>query len=411
MEHTMRKKMQFFRSLCTALLILLLVSLCGCGIYNKEYLSISDYVSPIQIRSDENKIIVRNINELKLSILSIVDHYNDPDPVRTIVFDSSYDGDPQADISLACKQTITENALCAYCVEDISYEIYKVVAYYEAVISVTFAETSNNEITKLSYSGELKKYLNDALQNHDLQIILFADYSNYTEEDIRMMVSEYYSTHPLCAPKEPNVHINLFSGSGKQKLYEIRIDYGYGEEELASMMDQIDAFLFPDLEESRISEFSSLEKAAYACSYLMKNCELSSSLQDNTAYSALINGKANSQGLSLAMIALSSRLELDCKLVYGQRNWRNHYWNILNVDGEYYHLDVELCITDGIEAGFLLNDEHMWKTYRWDMSGYPQCSNELEIPAGLFDTFLEPVLINEQETESDESSEEPAGEN
>ena len=75
----------FFRIIRTALPILLLFLLCGCGIYNKEYMSVTDYVSPIQIRSDENKIIVRNINELKLSILAIVDRYNDPDPIRTIV--------------------------------------------------------------------------------------------------------------------------------------------------------------------------------------------------------------------------------------------------------------------------------------------------------------------------------------
>ena len=396
-----------FRFIKTALPILLVLLLCGCGIYNKEYMSTTDYVSPIQIRSDENKIIVRNINELKLSILAIVDRYNDPEPIRTIVFDSSYDGDPQSDISLACKQTITENALCAYCVEDISYEIYKVVTYYEAVISVSFAETSSNEITKLTYSGELKKYLNNALETLDTQIILFADYSNYSEEDIKNMVSEYYSAHPLCVPKEPNIFVNVFSGSGKQKLYEIRIDYGYGEEDLSSMMEQIEAFQFPVLDDPQIEEFSALEKAAYACSYLMESCELSASSTDNTAYSALINGKANSQGLSLAMIALSNRLGLDCKLVYGQRNWRNHYWNILSVDGEYYHLDVEMCITDGIESGFLLNDEHMWKTYRWDMSGYPQCSDELEIPAGLFDAFLEPEPDDEAMELTEEPIEEP----
>ena len=144
-----------------------------------------------------------------------------------------------------------------------------------------------------------------------------------------------------------------------------------------------------------------LEKAACACAYLINSCELSESLADNTAYAALFGGKANSQGLSLAMVALCERLGLDCRLVQGQKSWQNHYWNILKVDGAYYHLDIETCITDGVEAGFLLNDESMWKTYRWDMSGYPQCSEVLNYNDSLFDPYLieevEPVPIDQDE--------------
>ena len=380
----------FGRRTCLILVaVLVSIFLCSCAVYDKEFLSAIDYESPIQIRSDENKIIVRNMSELKLAILTIFDRYREPDPIRTVVFDPSYDGDPVSDISLACKQTITENARCAYCVADISYEIYKVVTYYEALITVSLAETADNEITKLSYSGELKKYLNNALEEHDELIVLFANYSNYTEEDIKGMVSDYYSSHPLSVPKEPNVHISVFSGSGKQKLYEIHFDYGFSPEELDSMMEQIGAIHFPEYEESEIDSMSSLEKAAYACAYLMKCCEVSSSSAENTAFSALVNGKAESRGLSLAMIALCNRLDLECRIVYGQRSWRNHYWNILNIDGNYYHVDIEACITDGVKAGFLLNDESMWKIYRWDLSGYPQCSEVSNYDENIFSRFLE----------------------
>ena len=391
----------FHRFLRFALPVLLAVLLCGCGIYNKEYLSETDYVSPIQIRSDENKIIVRNINELKLAVLTIFEHYEEPGAIRTVLFDSSYDGDPASDISLACKQTITENALCAYVAEDISYELYKVVTFYEAQISVSYAPASANEITKLGYSGELRKYLNEALEQHKDQLVLLADYSNYSEEDIRGMVSDFYTSHPLRVPKEPNVRISVFSGSGKQRLYEIRFDYGLGQEELYARQEQIDTFDFPELPDTVLASMSDLEKAAYACAWLMNNCELSSSLSDNTAYSALFGGKANSQGLSLAMVALCERLELDCRLVYGQRSWQNHYWDILHIDDQYYHLDIEACITDGVKAGFLLNDESMWKTYRWDMSGYPQCSVVSEYPESIFD----PYLVREDESLPEENEE------
>lgn len=356
----------------------------SCALYNKEYISESDYVSPIQIRSDENRIIVRNFNELRIAVQSIIDRYDESEE-NIIAFDSVYDGDPGTDIAAACKQAKTENAFCAYCVEDITYDIYKVVTYYEATITVHFAETLKNDIIKLTYSGELRKYISEAIENRLRQLVLLVDYSNYNEDDIEGMVSDFYVKNPLSAPREPNVSVGVYSGAGKQKLYEINFDYGLTQEELDLRTVKTSAFVFPGIE---TDEMTDLEKAVYACAYLIKNTEYSSSRSDNTAYSALIECKANSQGLSMAMIALCSRLDLDCRLVYGQKNWQNHYWNIIKIDDRFYHLDVETCINEGIEEGFLLNDESMWVTYRWDMSGYPQCSELAAYSEEMFSPYL-----------------------
>ncbi len=370
------------------IVLLLLISvmlLCSaCALYNKEYKSESDYVSPIQIRSDENRIIVRNFNELKIAVQSIIDKYDEGEE-NIVAFDSVYDGDPGTDIAVACKQAKTENAFCAYCVEDITYDIYKVVTYYEATITVHFAETLKNDIIRLSYSGELRKYISDAIENRLRQLVLLVDYSNYNEDDIQGMISDYYIKNPLSAPREPNASVGVYSGAGKQKLYEINFDYGLNQDELDLRTAKTAAFTFPEIE---AGEMSDLEKAVYACSYLINNTEYSSARNDNTAYAALIDGKANSQGLSLAMIALCSRLDLDCRLVYGQKNWQNHYWNIIRIDDKFYHLDVETCINEGIKEGFLLNDERMWVTYRWDMSGYPQCSETADFSEQMFSPYL-----------------------
>ena len=67
-------------------LILAVMCLSACGIYNKEFVSVSDYVSPIQIRSDENRIFVRNFNELKIALRSIVDRYSESEE-SIIAFD------------------------------------------------------------------------------------------------------------------------------------------------------------------------------------------------------------------------------------------------------------------------------------------------------------------------------------
>ena len=367
------------------ILIIAAMLLSGCALYNKEYVSVTDYVSPIQIRSDENRIIVSNFNELKIALRAIVDRYRVTEE-NIIAFDQNYDGDPAADISLACKQTITENAFCAYCVEDISYDIYKVVTYYEATITVRYAETLNSDIIRLSYSGQLKEYIADAIRNRLRQLIILLDYSNYNEDDIIDMVDEFYRNDPLSAPKEPNASVRIYSGSGKQKLYEINFDYGLSTEELDEKSAVIAEFVFPDIEIPE--DMEDLDRAVYAVSWLMKHSEYSSARADNTAYSALIEGKANSQGLSMALMALCGRLGLDCRLVNGQKNWTNHYWNMIRIGDTFAHTDVQTCLEEGVREGFLLNDERMWVTYRWDMSGYPRCSDAIEWSESLFAPYL-----------------------
>lgn len=374
------------RRICFFILVPIILLLSACGIYNKEYISESDYVSPIQIRSDENRIIVRNFNELRIAVQSIIDKY-DGSEENIILFDAIYNGDPAEDISVACKQAKTENAICAYCVEDITYDLYKVVTNYEAAITVHFAETLKNDIIKLTYSGELSKYISNAIDCRQRQLVLLVDYSNYNEYDIQKMISDIYTKNPLSAPREPNVSVGVYSGSGKQKLYEINFDYGLTQEELDFRTEQIAAFDFPEIVQT--DEMEDLEKAVYACAFLIKNTAYSASRIDNTAYSALIDGKANSQGLSMALIALCNRLNLDCRLVYGQKNWQNHYWNLIKINDKYYHIDVATCINEGIKAGFLLNDERMWITYRWDMAGYPQCSDRLEYSETMFSAYFQ----------------------
>ena len=68
----------------------------------------------------------------------------------------------------------------------------------------------------------------------------------------------------------------------------------------------------------------------------------------------------------------------------GQRDWVNHYWNIAKIEGYYYHIDMVQCIKEDLMSGFLLNDDRMWNTYRWDLSGYPQCNGPITYSSNLF---------------------------
>ena len=138
-------------------------------------------------------------------------------------------------------------------------------------------------------------------------------------------------------------------------------------------------------------------RALAACEYLLENCSYTESGQ-NDIYSALILGEANSEGMALAYVELCRQLDIPCQIVYGQRNWRSHCWNIIQLGGDSYHVDVSVCAEQGLESGFLLPDETMWGHYRWDISSYPPCRGKLSYTA-LIPPAPEEGVETEQEEE------------
>lgn len=352
------------------------VSLCGCGsVFYKEYVSVTDYEPPAQdAYAADGKVTVRNFAALKQALLSLA-YSGETEGV--IVFDQSYDGDTTEDMASACWQVRTQDALCAYCVENIAYELNKIVTINEASIYISYSDYGElpSEILHMSYSSGVPDMFKRALDAGENYVVVLISRSSYDAEQMESAVKEVYRENPALVPKEPIASVNMFSGTGTQRLYEISINYGMTDEEMqqrTAQLQAIDAFSGIDTE-----NMNDGMRALAASTYLADNCEVSDAAGDNTAYAALVNRRANSEGIAFAYVELCKQLKLDCRIVYGQHFWSDHCWNIVKVDGNYYHVDIANAIAEGMESSFLRSDEDFWGDYRWDVASYPKCSGEL----------------------------------
>ena len=120
-----------------------------------------------------------------------------------------------------------------------------------------------------------------------------------------------------------------------------------------------------------------VEKALLACDYLVENSLYNSENSENSVYAALVLNEANSEGFSYAYVELCRQLGLNCRMISGQSDWKDHWWNIVEIQGEFYHVDLSLCMDGNYKDGFLLNDKTIWESHRWDVSSYPVCDGEL----------------------------------
>lgn len=348
----------------------------GCGsVFDTEYVSVSDYVPAVQDdAAGDGRVTVRSLAELKQAIHALVAA---GETEGSVFFDADYQGEVAEDMAGACWQVRSQDALCAYCVEDIAYELNKIVAYYEAKISISYSAAlgSAGEIVQMEYSAGMEEAVKAAFQAGDTKLVVLIEHSAYSAENMESMISRIYRKFPVSAPEEPKISVNMFSGTGLQRLYEINISYGMTAAELRLRQERMAELQpFQDLE---LQTMTAAEKALAACGYLAENCVYTEEADYKGIYSALVQGQANSEGMALAMVELCARLGIDCQIVYGQKNWQDYCWNIAEIEGVYYHIDPGACAAEGLEKGFLLDDEHMWAEHRWDVSAYPVCQGPL----------------------------------
>ena len=89
----------------------------------------------------------------------------------------------------------------------------------------------------------------------------------------------------------------------------------------------------------------------------------------------IFDGKAVCAGYASTYNALCGMVGLECTYVIGEAGGGSHGWNIVKVDGNYYHVDTTWDDTGGGESDeyFLKSDEFMQRNHLWEADEYPAC--------------------------------------
>lgn len=120
-------------------------------------------------------------------------------------------------------------------------------------------------------------------------------------------------------------------------VIELTITYAVDKD---TAMDQKSAYdrVVAKVKSNADDSWSDMEKALYVNDYLARNCEYDTSLEKFTAYDVLVRRTAVCQGYALAFLDLARELGVSCEVVTSDSV--NHAWNMVNIGGNYYHIDV-----------------------------------------------------------------------
>ena len=348
----------------------------GCGSFlETEYLSVEEYKDEEPVKTGD-AVAVRNYQGLKNAILAMVDAYQ----AEGVLDFSGYSGDVEEDLPRACSEVKTQNPMCAYAVDYMSYDLSRIVSYYEARVYINFKRTAEQieQVESLGSVVNMQGRVAEAIAAVRTELTVQATGVALSAEEIQAMAAEAYYNGPLTCLRLPQTRVSIFPDTGVMRIYEVIFDYGADEDEIRAGLAELTeaAHALRD----RIAAADEADMAARAAALLSEQCVMDVQAGE-TAYDALVLGTANSEGFAMAYKAVCDLLGIECLVVSGRLDKEAHSWNIVCVNDLYYHVDVSQ------PAAGLRSDGEIWGRYWWDIELYPACEStvpvsteEVEVP-------------------------------
>jgi len=160
-----------------------------------------------------------------------------------------------------------------------------------------------------------------------------------------------------------------------------KVKYLTNQTQEAAVQKKVDQILKTIIKSSMKTEF---EKVKAINDYIVSNTAYGTKTKasPHSAYALLMEGQAVCQGYALTTYKMLEQAGFDVKYVVGTVNGNEaHAWNLVKVDGKWYHLDTTwndpLPNRFGASSYdyFLVTDAQLKKDHKWIASNYPAATS------------------------------------
>ncbi len=290
-----------------------------------------------------------------------------------VIFVSRYDqAKVTKDMQSATKRLLEVNPIAAYAVADIKAELG--TAGGEAALAVEIAYLHDRgeirRIQKVDGIDAAAGKIRSAINTCDVGIVLLVD--QYKNVDFVQIVEDYAVTYPELVIEQPVVTVNVYPDSGTVRVVEVKFSYITSRDTLKEMQTRVrNMFTSASLYVS--ADTQDQDKLFHLYSFIMERFEFAIETSITPAYSLLLHGVGDQRAFAMVYAAMCARQRIDCHMVTGTKGGEAHFWNIVGIDGLYYHVDLLRCSAEGEFA--LYTDADM-TGYVWDYDAYPRCNGQ-----------------------------------
>lgn len=287
---------------------------------------------------------------------------------------------------------------------DTDRAIYKPAAtalgLYTSDVKKEYANISTLTLPTTAYGIEVKnsedfyKVVRYGLSNFEDSLTLdIRNYSGSYKDDFKDVYNR------ARASAEDFTRVKNYSSGLKYSANSMRMtltfEYKYSKDEFKKRVENVRVALNKArhvVANQITSSLGDFEKELVLHDYIVNNTrydienEKKDTIPDSSfeEYGALVLGVAVCEGYSRAMKLMCDLSGIECIIATGSSITRGigHAWNIVKIDGEYYHLDLtydDPVTEDGTNVlkhdYFNLPDSEMMLYCDWDKAAYPACTS------------------------------------
>lgn len=306
----------------------------------------------------------------------------------------SYNGDVQGDANRICTELKNDDPFGAFAVSSMNATSNQIVSYYEVEIHINYNDVTKEELAGIDTVWTLRSLRSDLqgnLEKYAPSLTVLAKGITLTEDDALDMIRQIYYENPMDIVMLPVMTPPTFypdQGQSQDRIIQFTFSYRFDDTNTLRAMGEALADTVRTVAESATGGnddaaiLLSLAKQLIAITEYdaakAVSGDYSNQTPSATAYGALVNGSAVDEGYAMAYKALCDDLGITCDVVLGMLDGKHHAWNIVGIDGYYYHVDVSMCDVNGLDTAFLKNDTEMNKQqYSWDTVKYKICNGTL----------------------------------
>lgn len=351
------------RCICIVLLFCLLLS--GCSWMNGNYVSVTPH------RNDASVVpnAVTTVSGYR-GIINAIIHLVESGADSGVLSAEDYALDElEYDLKRACRDAIQNTSIGAYAVDLIEYEIGTGIGPLTVALSIQYRH-GRNDIRQIRAVDTMQKAeeiiateLNQCSSSVTIRIF------NYIETDFVQFIEDYYNRFPNYVIELPQVTVQIYPESGLDRIVEIQLSYQTSRDALREMQSYTQS-VFSSAYLYVIGDTDPHVKYSQLFSFLMERYEYTIETSITPAYSLLRHGVGDSRAFAAVYARMCNSAYLECHVVSGTKSGEPYFWNIIQVDERYYHLDLLECAAGG--TMHLLTDQQM-VGYVWDYSSYPVC--------------------------------------
>lgn len=335
--------------------------LTGCSWMDGSYVSVTPHQVGLGQTGEGTVHAVRNYAELRGALIGMIDSGAE----RALFSLAEYPREEvPEDLQRAVAYAREIYPVGAYAVESIDYNFGTGLGASALSVDITYrrSRAQIESIRTVRWTSGAKKEVEDALDQIADSLVL--QIAGYQETDFGAIIIDYAQRNPDRVMEVPGVSVRIFPDRGETRVVELSFHYRTDRSELRSMREQVEpvfssAALYVTGTAGEQTKFSQLH------AFLMERMDYTIESTITPAYSLLCQGVGDSRAFAQIYAAMCSRIGLEARVVSGKRGGELRWWNLVRIDGRWYHLDL---LAD--QQFVLLTDGQMGE-YEWDREAYP----------------------------------------